>query len=162
MDGFWRCFIYLTSLGMLAFFIGRVIPKSWINPDMFPYKIQNFENNGGIYEHFGVREWQNKVLDMSKIFPKIIPPKKISDNLQDTLPLMIKETCIAELIHWILFIPVLYCLTLWEGIGGVIIVTLYELFNIPYIIIQRYNRPRLINTLKRMEKRNDSATRSVA
>ncbi len=162
MDGFFRCFVYLTSLGMLAFFAGRIIPKSWINPDIFPYKTFQFENDGRIYELFGVREWQSKVLDMSKILPKFIPQKKLDNKLQDTLPLMIKETCIAELIHWILFVPVFYCLTLWEGMGGVIIVTLYELFNIPYIMIQRYNRPRLINTLNRMEKRNNSAMHAAA
>jgi len=161
MDGFLKCFIYLTSVGMLAFFAGRFIPKSWINPDIFPYKTCRFENDGRFYEQFGVRKWQTKVLDMSKIFPKIIPQKKINGDLQDSLPLMIKETCIAELIHWILFIPVLYCLSLWEGLGGVIIVTLYELFNIPYIMIQRYNRPRLINTLKRMKRRDPLAIQAA-
>ena len=162
MDGFFRCFVYLTSLGMLAFFAGRLIPKSWINPDVFPYKTYQFENDGRIYDMFGVREWQSKVLDMSKIFPKLIPQKKITGDLQSALPLMIKETCIAELIHWILFVPVLYCLTLWEGIGGITVVTLYELFNIPYILIQRYNRPRLIHTMKRMEKRQNAAIHSAA
>lgn len=157
MDGFLKCFVYLTSLGMLSFFVGRLIPKSWINPDIFPYKSFQFENDGRIYEQFSVKKWQNKLLDMSKIFPKIIPQKKINNNLQESLPTMIKETCIAELVHWFLFIPVLYCLSLWEGAGGVVIVMLYEFFNIPYIMIQRYNRPRLINTLKRMEKRNSSA-----
>ena len=161
MDVFLKCFIYLTSVGMLAFFAGRFIPKSWINPDIFPYKTCRFENDGRFYEQFGVRKWQTKVLDMSKIFPKIIPQKKINGDLQDSLPLMIKETCIAELIHWILFIPVLYCLSLWEGLGGFIIVTLYELFNIPYIMIQRYNRPRLINTLKRMKRRDPLAIQAA-
>lgn len=161
MDGFWRCFIYLTSLGMLAFFAGRIIPKSWINPDLFPYKACQFENDGRFYEQFCIKKWQNKVLDMSKIFPKIIPQKKIRDNLQDALPLMIKETCIAELIHWFLFVPVLYCFVLWEGLGGVIVVTLYEFFNLGYVMIQRYNRPRLINTLRRIEKRNGTAIRAT-
>ena len=157
-----KCFVYLTSLGMLAFFAGRFIPKSWINPDFFPYKSYRFEDDGRFYEQFGVRRWQTKVLDMSKIFPKIIPQKKINDNLQDTLPLMIKETCIAELIHWILFVPVLYCFSLWEGLGSIVIVSLYEFFNLAYFMIQRYNRPRLIHTLKRMEKRSHPAAQATA
>ena len=66
---------------MLAFFAGRFIPKSWINPDIFPYKTCRFENDGRFYEQFGVRKWQTKVLDMSKIFPKIIPQKKINGDL---------------------------------------------------------------------------------
>lgn len=162
MDGFLKCFVYLTSLGMFAFFAGRFIPKSWIDPDAFPYKSCQFEENGRFYEQFGVRKWQAKVLDMSKIFPKFIPHKKVEGDLYAALPMMIKETCIAELVHWLLVIPVFYCLTLWEGAGGVIIVALYEFGNIPYIIIQRYNRPRLINTLKRMEERHDAQAQATA
>lgn len=150
--GFCRCFVYLTCLGMFSFFAGRLIPKSWLNPDVFPYKLYAFEKNGRFYEQFNVRKWQSKVLDMSKLFPKIIPRKSVNDNLYTTLPVMIKETCVAELVHWLLVVPGFYCLFLREGAGGIIIVILYELGNIPYIIIQRYNRPRLISTLKRMEK----------
>ena len=152
--GFFRCFVYLTSLGMFTFFAGRFIPKSWIHPDDFPYKSYRFEKRGKLYDKLGVRKWQSKVLDMSKLFPKFIPQKKLDGDVMAALPLMIKETCIAELIHWLLVLPGFCCLYLWEGAGGVVIVILYELGNIPYIIIQRYNRPRFIAMLKRMEKRN--------
>lgn len=139
---------------MVSFFAGRFIPKSWINEDAFPFKSYRFENRGKLYDKCGVRKWQSKVLDMSKLFPKIIPQKKLDGNVKSAMPLMIKETCIAELVHWLLILPGFYCLFLWEGVGGVVIVVLYELGNIPYIIIQRYNRPRFIAMLKRMEKRD--------
>ena len=139
---------------MFSFFAGRFIPKSWINPDSFPFKSYSFENKGKIYDKCGVRKWQSKVLDMSKLFPKFIPQKKLEGDVESAMPLMIKETCIAELIHWLLIIPGFYCLSLWEGPGGVMIVILYELGNIPYIIIQRYNRPRFTAMQKRFEKRS--------
>ena len=141
---------------MFSFFAGRFIPKSWIHPDSFPFRAYRFENKGKLYDKFGVRKWQSKVIDMSKLFPRFIPQKKLEGDVMSAMPLMIKETCIAELIHWLLIIPGFYCLSLWNGPGGVMIVILYELGNIPYIIIQRYNRPRFTAMLKRMEKRNGS------
>ena len=146
--------MYLTTLGMFAFFAGRFIPKDRINPNAFPYKSCQFERKGKLYEQLGVRKWQNKVFDMSKLFPKFIPKKKLQGHVVSAMPLMIKETCVAELVHWLLIIPGFYCLVLWEGVGGVAIVCLYELGNIPYIIIQRYNRPRFIAMQNRLEKHN--------
>lgn len=150
----------MTTLGMFAFFAGRFIPKSWIHADDFPFKTCGFEKNGRLYDKLGVRKWQSKVLDMSKLFPKFIPKKKLDGDVKSAMPLMIKETCIAELVHWLLILPGFYCLNLWEGTGGIVIVILYELGNIPYIIIQRYNRPRFIAMQKRMEKRNGSADKA--
>ena len=63
---------------------------------------------------------------------------------------MICETCIAELIHALLCLSGLYCLKLWPGAGGIIAAIVYILlFNLPFILIQRYNRPRLIRLQQR-------------
>lgn len=82
---------------------------------------------------------------MSKILPKIMPPKNLSGNFRERMPRMLQETCVAEMIHSVLCVTGLRCLRLYPGIGGFIIVILYIVFfNLPFIIIQRYNRPRLI------------------
>ena len=49
----------------------------------------------------------------------------------------------AECIHLLLPLAGLYCLRLWPGAGGVIVALLYFLGNLPFVLIQRYNRPRL-------------------
>ena len=60
---------------------------------------------------------------------------------------MIQETCIAELVHGVLCIAGLYCFQIWPGTGGLLIAALNVLGNLPYIIIQRFNRPRLVRLL---------------
>ena len=66
---------------------------------------------------------------------------------------MIQETCVAELTHVLLSVCGLYALRLWPGAGGVLITAVYILFgNVPFIIIQRYNRPRL-QRLEAMQRR---------
>jgi len=87
---------------------------------------------------------------MSKIFPKLMPPKKMVDTDKKSLLRMIQETCTAELIHMILCLTGLYCIRLWPGSGGIVLAVLnIVLFNLPFILIQRYNRPRLVRLYKR-------------
>lgn len=149
---FWDCFWYLVLTGVLSFFVGRLLVNVRFQMDKYPFRSYSFERGGKIYEVFKIRQWQAKVLDMSKIFPKLMPPKDLSGDYKARLPQMIQETCIAELIHCVSCLTGLYCLRLWPGMGGVIIVLIHILlFNLPYILIQRYNRPRLLRLARRLK-----------
>lgn len=46
--------------------------------------------------------------------------------------------------HFISILAGFICPIIWKSLGGVIISLVYMIINIPFIIIQRYNRPRLI------------------
>lgn len=148
---FWSCFIYLCFVGAISFFLGRLIPKSWLNPYGFPFRAFAFEQNGKIYDKLGIRLWQTKVPDMSRIFKKIMPPKNLTGDIKARLPELIRETCVAELIHFGNCIAGLYCLHIWPGVGGAVVAFLFAfVFNVPYILIQRFNRPRLIKLARRL------------
>ncbi len=150
---FWNCFWYLILTGVIAFFAGRLLPKRWFRPDLFPYRSYGFERDGRIYEKLGIRKWQNKVPDMSRVLPKWMPAKNLSGNYRERMPRMLQETCVAELIHSLLCVTGLYCLKLYPGIGGILIYVLYAVFfNLPFILIQRYNRPRLLKLTKRLQQ----------
>ena len=62
---------------------------------------------------------------------------------------MIRETCAAELTHLLEAVAGLWCLHLWPGVGGVVMASLCILINLPFILIQRYNRPRFLRLLRR-------------
>ena len=140
---FLKCFVYLFLCGVAIFLLGRLVPHRWIREDGFPFGTLGFEENGDFYEHFGIRHWQKKVPDMSRLFPQLIPKKALDGEMVQKLPILIKETCIAEMAHVLLAVAALLCLHIWSGLGGVIVTILFELGNLPYILIQRYNRPRL-------------------
>ena len=60
---------------------------------------------------------------------------------------------LAETVHTMLNIAGLYVLKLWPGLGGVLLYLVYNLLgNLPFIIVQRYNRPRLMKMKERLEK----------
>lgn len=147
--GILKCIIYLATLGIVSFIVGRIMPKNF-NYDKFPFAPFEFENNGKIYKKIGITKWQSKVPDMSRIFRKIMPAKKIEKRPDgQKLYAMVQETCVAEFIHFLLIICGFGCLWIWKGFGGRMCFWLNAVGNMVFIVIQRYNRPRLVSILKR-------------
>lgn len=145
MNGFFRCTLYLVVIGVLFFLIGRILPKRWFRYDWFPYRLRKLERGGSIYRLLAVHKWKDKIPDMSVILPGLIPPKTLPKTMNSAqAERMVQETCIAELIHGLLCISGLVCVSIWKGIGGISIAVLYALGNLPYCIVQRYNRPKLV------------------
>ena len=132
--GFLRCCVYYGILAVVSFFIGRLLPKSWFHGDKFPYRCASWE---------------------AKIVPKLIPAKKLGTDFRAQLPRMIEETCVAEFTHFVLILLGFYALRLWPGTGGAVVTAIYILFgNLPFLIIQRYNRPRLQKLLAAQQRRS--------
>ena len=150
---FLKCILYLAFTGILSFLLGRLLPASWFREDSIFFRCFDWERGGAVYKAFSIRMWQNRVPDMSRLFPRLMQEKKISRNFREDLPIMIKETCIAEFIHMLLCVAGLGCLGIWPGFGGFCVSFLYILGNIPFIMIQRYNRPRLMGLQEKLSCR---------
>lgn len=89
---------------------------------------------------------------MSKILPGMMPSKKLPKRATFAqLERMVQETCIAELVHNLLCIMGFGCVLLWRGAGGWIVAFLYMMGNIPFSIIQRYNRPKLVQIMQKLK-----------
>lgn len=154
MSGFFRCFIYLIFTGLGAFFLGRILPKTWFRFDRFPYRAFAFEQDGKIYNALHISTWKEKLPDMSRIFPTLIPSKRLPKKMSaKQINDMLCEACVAEFIHTLLCISGIACIWLWKGAGGWILYILYVLGNIPFNLIQRYNRPKLARILNRLYAR---------
>ena len=151
-----RCAIHCALAGTVGFFFGRLISKWPIKPDKGWFRSFTVERNGKVYEKLNIHNWQAKVPDMSRVFPKRMPPKNLSGDYVQRLPVMIQETCVAELTHIVVSLLGLPCLKIWPGMGGVVVTAIFILLlNGPYILIQRYNRPRLMRLQTKLEARNE-------
>lgn len=153
---FLRTIRYILRISIAVFVLGRVYPRRWISADHFPFKSFKFENGGRIYNKIGIMKWKTKLPDASMLITKLIPefmPKKRLDQ-SEQIPILIKETCVAETTHVLVSILGFGCVSLWEGIGGWLISVTFLLINLPFIIIQRFNRPRLI-AAQAMMRRSD-------
>lgn len=154
MIGFWRCVIYLALIGAISFMAGRVLSEVRFSFEEFPFCSLPIESGGKIYQRIGVHRWKERFPDMSRIVPFLMPSKRLPKAVTaGQIERMIQETCIAELVHGLLGVSGFGCILIWKSIGGWILSVLYLFGNLPYIIIQRYNRPKLIGILYRMRKR---------
>lgn len=148
--GFWNCVAYFLILGALSFIGGRLFSGIDVKYEAFPFALFPFEKGGKIYKKIGIAKWQSHVPDMSRVFKKIMPAKRLDGKPEaEQLAVMIKETCIAEMTHLILILFGFAYFWLWPGIGGVICFILSVIVNLVFVVIQRYNRPRLLRLYER-------------
>lgn len=89
---------------------------------------------------------------ITKILPRFMPKKRL--EAENNIPVLINETCIAEATHVIAAILGFGCVFVWNGIGGWIVSVLFLLINVPFVIIQRFNRPRLVTADMMLKRRN--------
>ena len=139
-------------IGIPTFYIGESLPRSMYDPERFPFRCYAWEKNGLVYEKFGIRWRKTHTLDMSRMMGRAFPKQHTMSRDPAHLRRLVLEMCNAELIHWALTLlsPVFACLI--EGWYGVAISCGYALSNLSHVMVQRYNRPRIMMILKRIEK----------
>jgi glycosyl-4,4'-diaponeurosporenoate acyltransferase len=124
--------------------------KSWL------YKPRKWEKNGSIYEKiFALKSWKKRLPDGAAIFKDGFEKKNLKKLNNVYLDNFIRETCRAELTHWIVFLfgPVFLVWNLW-WVGIVMIVYAISV-NLPCIISQRYNRVRLKRVYSKLVVESD-------
>lgn len=153
---FIKCILYLLVICIMVFFIGRLFPRRWINENKFPFKSYHWEKNGKIYDKLAIKKWKTKLPDASivlnRIIPKLYPKKRMKNKEIDKVQVLLKESCVAEGTHKVVSILGFGCILIWKSFGGVTISIIFYLFNIPFVLIQRYNRPRLLKVSKKLNK----------
>ena len=153
--GLTRCIAWMALWGLICFPLGRLIKRLRPDWEKAPYAEWGWEDSGRAYEKVGIRRWKDFVPDVSKMFSAIVPRKAFSGR-PDAAKLkdMLLETCVAELVHYILCVAGLPLLRLWPGFGGAAVYGVYVVLgNLPFIMIQRYNRPRFRKMLSAAEAR---------
>lgn len=145
--------LYVAALGILSHFAGQALPRAHFDPQKFPYRSADWENGGKVYEKLGIKHWKDRLPDMSKIMPDMVK-KKMSAVKSQGMDVLIAETCVAECVHWALMLLSPGIFFFWRGAWAVVFWLVYNLLgNLPFIIIQRYNRPRLVMLEQRRKRR---------
>jgi glycosyl-4,4'-diaponeurosporenoate acyltransferase len=124
-------------------------PRSWV------FRARSWEREGRLYEKkFKIKNWKEYLPDGAPVTQKRgFPKKRLRGTSAPYLALFIRETCRAELTHWILilFAPFFF---IWNKASVGFIMIVYALAeNLPLIMAQRYNRLRLQRVLIQINKR---------
>lgn len=98
----------------------------------------------------GIRIWMHWIPDAGGALPGGVSKASLVRRDPTALRLLLAETRRAELVHWAL-LPAGLLTALWLPPPGVLLNLLFAvLFNIPCLLLQRWNRSRLLHCLARI------------
>ncbi|MGD6793383.1 hypothetical protein [Metabacillus indicus] len=111
------------------------------------------EKSGRLYERLMIKRWKDRMPEAGGLFPGGVSKKHL--HAVKDMERFVLETKRGELSHWIQLIAFLLFF-IWNTPAAVLINGLYAAcFNLPFIMIQRYNRIRLNRALsKRKTKKS--------
>lgn len=147
---------YIIALGGAVLVFGLIYPRKYVFEDVFPFNSFPFENEGQVYHKLKIMKWKTKLPDISMIMAKIIPGFILKKRIEHTekIPALIKETCVAEAAHIFAGVLGFGCVFICHGTGGWILSILFGVINAVYVIIQRFNRPRLKQVNEMLKKKS--------
>lgn len=152
---FWLGVLYVAIIGALSNVVAIFIKREKLKEDRFPFKLYKWEKNGKAYDKIAIRKWKGKLPDMSKILKFLMPKKVSSGTNSSTLMALIKETCVAEIVHVSLTILSCAVFFICPGLDALVLYPLCFIGNLPFILIQRYNRPQYITAYSRLQRREE-------
>lgn len=121
------------------------LPLSHFRKDSFWFQIFSWEKSGRLWQRlFKVKKWKGSLIDGTVLFKRGYTKKKLHGIKTKELKTFAAETKRAELTHWLSIFPApLFFLwnPLWVGWAMVFYAVA---FNLPFIVVQRYNRGRIM------------------
>lgn len=150
------CFFVWLLLQLGAALICIALPERLFSPNSFFFRVYRFEKSGIIYDKiFRVRGWKHLLPDGGTLWKKRGFRKKHLDNFsQENLNRFLIESARGELTHWLAILP-FWVFGFFAPPEVLWYMLAYALLaNLPCIIAQRYNRPRVQKLLKKIIERD--------
>jgi len=135
---FWPTWIYIWG------FVAHLLPDEFVDRDTWVTRTRAWERNGRWYaDHLHVARWKDRVPEAGSAFAGGFAKRSTNNGDPDTVRTFIVETRRAEYAHWMMgagwLIP-----SLWGPWYAGVLNLLFGLFiALPFVAIQRFNRPRL-------------------
>ena len=135
-------FFYHFAMRLAVGYLVNLIAKNRIRYCDFWFRERKFERK--LYAFLQVKKWKKRMPTYS--------PEKFSVK-ERTLEEIVNETCIAEIVHEAIillsFLPLAAALFFGEFFVFLATSVAAALIDSVFVIMQRYNRPRLVALLKR-------------
>ncbi|MDR1638277.1 MAG: hypothetical protein LBT59_01155 [Clostridiales bacterium] len=140
-------FVLVSAVNTAMSFL---VPAKVLNPCNWLFRTREWEREGMAYQKlFRIKKWKNALPELGDFFKGVFAKKKIKRFELDYLREFAVETCRAELTHEGIILSS-FLFALWASPQvSLAIITVSIFLNIPFIMIQRHNRPRIVNMLAR-------------
>ena len=127
----------------LSGYVAHRLPLDRLTCDGPLLRLRAFEAGGRCYRRWGIHRWKDRLPDAGDLFSGGTSKRQLTAYDVAGLEAFARETRRAELAHWwALFCGPLF--VLWNPpLAAALLVTYGVLVNLPFILIQRYNRFRI-------------------
>ncbi len=150
---FLLCFLVWPVLQISAALICFILPDRFFSPNSFFFKSHRFEQNGKLYDKvFRVSRWKHLLPDGGAVLKKNGYKKKRLNNFsKNNLNRFLIESARGEMTHWLAIFSFWIFWFFTPPLVPWLMLVYALLANIPCIVVQRYNRPRIQHLLDRMK-----------
>lgn len=145
----WGCIHAGTGWYVHRLALSRLDHDGWL------WRARAWERDGCLYERLGIRSWKDRLPEAGDVFAGGMSKRRLPPSDTGGLDRFAAETRRAELGHWLaaaagpLFV-------LWNPLPIAAVMVGYGLLvNLPFIVIQRYNRLRVARITARRRARAD-------
>lgn len=139
-------------------YLSNKIPNKVYSYKRWIFGERKWEKDGQVYHQIlKIKYWKNRLPELADFLKSVFPKKQIKEYSQKYLQAYLIESCKAELTHWCIILSS-WLFLLWCNLKICVIIGLFAVVvNLPYIAIQRYNRPRIVKLIRSIEKRQVSS-----
>lgn len=150
-------FMLLIVWHIIILILSRILKDSYFDPKKIMYLEYKWENNGKFYINIlKIKKWKDKL-------PQYVPKngfskrhlRCISKLSKEYIEKFIIETCRAEWNHMMCCMYWVVAVFTNSGLCGLFFSIVSIVANLPFLIIQRFNRIRLNNLIKQQEIANN-------
>jgi glycosyl-4,4'-diaponeurosporenoate acyltransferase len=138
------------GIGLATGVVANRIPLRRLERDTWITRLRGFESDGRLYERrLRIRRWKDLLPEAGDMFRGGFSKRRLRSRDDQHLLRFVAETRRAEYVHWgnamagVLFLAFL---PLWAGL---VMVAFGLVAHLPFVVIQRYNRARLLRALHR-------------
>lgn len=157
LSEFWTivlCFIVWLVLQVSSALICLNLPDRFFAPESFIFRAHRLERQGRIYNQlFRISRWKHLLPDGAVVWKKRgYKKKKLIDFSDENLNRFLIESARGELSHWLALFPFWLFWFFTPPFVPWFMLVYAIVVNVPCIMAQRYNRPRVQHLLDHRRK----------
>jgi glycosyl-4,4'-diaponeurosporenoate acyltransferase len=153
LSGIWL--VLFNAIAWVAIHLGVAylccrIPAQRLDPQLWLFRTRDWEQDGAAYQAvLRIKKWKSLLPSGGPMLGADFSLARVESHDRDYLQRWAIESCRAELTHWLVIAPIAL-FVLWNPPVGVAANLVYAIAaNVPCILAQRYNRPRVLAILAR-------------
>jgi glycosyl-4,4'-diaponeurosporenoate acyltransferase len=153
LSGVWL--YVLNGLAWVAVHLGLAylcwrIPLERLGHWRWLFRTRGWERGGEVYQAvLHIRKWKSLMPSGGPAVGGDFSLARVEAHDRAYLQRWVTESCRAEITHWLVMAAVVF-FPIWNPPVGIVANLVYAAAaNVPCILVQRYNRPRLVAILKR-------------